>query len=167
VSINPTSGLISGRPSRTGRSRVTVTAGDAYANSASVSFTWKIVKPGKPKVTGASLKGAAAGHPKLSFTLHQGSHAPRLHSVTVSLPRGLTFRHSLRHRITVRNGRHKLRFSAHVSHGRLTVTLRSGQAKATITVTAVRGSHRGRLSGRIAITDTSRHRTRLTVHFRG
>jgi hypothetical protein len=47
-------------------------------------------KVGKPKVAGATLTGLSTGKPKLSFTATAGKHAPKLRSVTISIPKGLT-----------------------------------------------------------------------------
>jgi hypothetical protein len=47
-------------------------------------------KVGKPKVAGATLTGLSTGKPKLSFTAAAGKHAPKLRSVTISIPKGLT-----------------------------------------------------------------------------
>jgi hypothetical protein len=47
-------------------------------------------KVGKPKVAGATLTGLTTGKPKLSFTATAGKHAPKLRSVTISIPKGLT-----------------------------------------------------------------------------
>jgi hypothetical protein len=47
-------------------------------------------KASKPKVAGATLVGLTTGKPKLSFTATAGKKAPKLRSLTVSLPKGLT-----------------------------------------------------------------------------
>jgi hypothetical protein len=44
----------------------------------------------KPKVGAATLAGLTTGKPKLSFTATAGKHAPKLRSVTISIPKGLT-----------------------------------------------------------------------------
>jgi hypothetical protein len=47
-------------------------------------------KASKPKVTAATLAGLTTGKPTLSFTATAGKKAPKLRSVTISLPKGLT-----------------------------------------------------------------------------
>ena len=79
--------------------------------------------PLPPAVGNASLSGLATGKPSLHFSLHAGHASPALTSVTVSLPRGLTYasdRRRLAHGLTT-TGAGKYGFA--LRHGKLTVTL--------------------------------------------
>lgn len=50
----------------------------------------RTTRVGKPRVAGAALAGLTTGKPTLSFTVTAGKKAPKLRSVTVSPPQGLT-----------------------------------------------------------------------------
>lgn len=86
-----------------------------------VAFPISVVGcPTVPTLSGVSLTGLAAGKPGLAFKVTRGSDAPNLKSVTVSLPRGLSFASKhLGKGITVA-GPHTLRLSG----GSLTISLR-------------------------------------------
>ncbi len=76
--------------------------------------------PTVPTLSGVSLTGLAAAQARLAFKVTRGSDAPNLKSVTVSLPRGLSFASKhLGKGITVA-GPHTLRLSG----GSLTISLR-------------------------------------------
>ena len=51
------------------------------------------IKPGPPSATNVSLSGLATGKPKLRFTLHAGQSAAPIHTLQLTLPRGLRFLH--------------------------------------------------------------------------
>jgi hypothetical protein len=97
-----------------------------------------LVRPrgGAPKVSGASLSGMAKDKPRLAFTVHQGSHAPELKAISVSLPAGLSFRRSgLARGVTVTGpGRKRARFTATVTRGSLTIALRGPESAVTVIV---------------------------------
>jgi hypothetical protein len=127
-----------------------------------------VIHPPKPKpkakpptVSGASLSIRSHGTARLRFTLHQGSHAPRLRAFTIALSGGLSFKGSVK----------KLHLSGktRLSHGKLTVTLKRSAARVTVTVgspplRAPKGRHR--FTVRIVVTDTSGKKTTLTLHFK-
>jgi hypothetical protein len=92
------------------------------------------VKPGKPSVSGGKLTGLKAGKPKLSFTLKAGSHAPKLKSFTLSLPKGLSFiKKGLKKGVSLKGAKIK---SEKLSHGRLVVTLKSASGKFGVSVSS-------------------------------
>jgi hypothetical protein len=86
-----------------------------------------VVPFGLPSLVSATLTGLKRGRPTLSFKLVSGRGAPKLTSLTVPLPRGLSYvRHRVHRRlvlegITVRNAQVK---SLSLRRGRLTITLR-------------------------------------------
>jgi hypothetical protein len=108
---------------------------------------------GLPSLASATITGLKRSRPTISFKLIAGRSSPKLTSLSVPLPRGLSF---LRHRVhrrlvlegvTVRNAEVK---SLSLKHGRLTITLR--RSSATVLV---------KLSTRV-LTETSglRHKAR-------
>lgn len=76
--------------------------------------------PTVPKLTRVSLTGLAGARPALSFAIRRGNDAPNVKSVTVSLPRGLTFNAKRLKRAVTVSGRHALSLSG----GQLTITVR-------------------------------------------
>ncbi len=93
LSINATTGVISGTATTRQTSRVTVSAGDVFANAGSTSFTWAVVVPGNSQLSSARrLSGLGRGRPKLTFSVVAGAFAPALKSVTIRLPGGLKVR---------------------------------------------------------------------------
>jgi hypothetical protein len=114
-----------------------------------------------PTVSGASLSIRSHGTARLRFTLHQGSHAPKLRAFTIALSGGLSFKGSVK--------------SVHLSgktrlaHGKLTVTLKRSAARVTVAVgspplRAPKGKHR--FTVRIVATDASGRKTTLTLRFK-
>jgi hypothetical protein len=113
------------------RIRVIVTAtnsaGQASATSAQTGPVPAQTHP--PTLSHVLLTGLGKGRAKLSLVLAAGQNAPLLQKFTVSLPKGLKFSGSgkvLSKHLTVRNSQGgKLKFSAKVKAGVLTVTLGS------------------------------------------
>jgi hypothetical protein len=77
-------------------------------------------RPGAPRVVSVSLGGLTVGRPSLSFKVAHGSHAPKLKSVTVSLPRGLSFAPKRPVKGISVGGAHTLR----IAGGKLKITLK-------------------------------------------
>ena len=127
-------GVISGQPTQTGTSTVTVAAQDNDANSGQTAFTLRVVKP-PPGFTAVKLTGVAQRRPRLSFTAAKGRFSPALRSLTVSLPRGLSFGASGRG-ITARDGSRAVRFSVSRRHGEVTIRFGRSQGKVAITIAA-------------------------------
>src|SRR5262249_6223993 len=73
LSINASTGLISGVPQATGQPTISVSATDPYTNTGSTSFSLTIKSPPRPrakaklKALGAKLKGVGTGRPSLSL----------------------------------------------------------------------------------------------------
>jgi DNA-binding beta-propeller fold protein YncE len=139
----------------------------------------------RPTASHESITGVAKRKPKLAFTVAAGKNAPALKTIAVSLPGGLSFsskKKSLAHDITLKgaNGK-RLKFTAKLSHGVLTITLGAAAAKAQVTIASpelsaskslakkVKKSKAGKrhkpvkLSFKLAATDAHHTTTRLTL----
>jgi subtilase family serine protease len=131
LAINPANGLITGTPTVSGSYAVTVAAGDAFTNGSQTGFTWTVVTPQPPTIAGGSLGNVAKGRAKLSFKLTAGAFEPPIQSFSFSLPGGVSFAKKARtlgKGIVLKgtNGQ-RARYSLKLSHGVLTITLRSTQ----------------------------------------
>lgn len=142
------------------------------------------IKPGPPSATKVSLFGLPIGRPKLRFTLGAGQSAAPIHTLQLTLPRGLRFiHHGTRHprgvRISVATQQVKLR------PGTLTATLRRPAESLTITLARPAINQLKPLAGEVrrisrynrthrrkhtltirmgcAVTDATGHRTNLTL----
>jgi hypothetical protein len=129
LAITPAGGLITGTPTAPGSYTVTVSADDNDANGASTSFNWAIVSPQPPTISAASLGNVAKGKARLSFRLAAGSFSPPIQSFSISLPGGVRFAKktkTLGKEILLEGatGR-RAKYSLKLSHGVLTVTLKS------------------------------------------
>lgn len=144
-------GAITGTPTTPGTSTVTVTASDQFTNAGSVQFSWTIVTPSPPAATGGSKKTVTPGPPAatgslggfkrgkvtLGLRLAAGSNAPALASVTLTLPKGLTFAKkskSLKKGITLEAGSTKLAFKTSGGGGSLTLHFVSPEQAVTIAI---------------------------------
>ncbi|MGA2929385.1 MAG: putative Ig domain-containing protein, partial [Solirubrobacteraceae bacterium] len=155
-------GVISGTPTAPAAATVTVSAADQFTNSGSAQFTWTVVAPGPPTVSGAALSGVKTRKAKLKFTISAGSNAPAVSSVTVSLPGGLSFarlkQKTLAKSIKLTGASFKARFAG----GRLTITFKRATGRATVTISATLLKVSGALAGKV-----SRHKVkRVTIDFR-
>jgi hypothetical protein len=99
-------------------------------------------KAGKPKLAGATLAGLTSGKPRLSFTATAGRRAPKLRSLTVSLPKGLTVIAKRVHgqqTVPVGLTGAKLK-SARLEGGKLVITASRPAHQLTVTLTGLRES---------------------------
>jgi hypothetical protein len=99
-------------------------------------------KANRPKLAGATLAGLTTGKPRLLFTATAGKRAPKLRSLTVSLPKGLTVISKRTHgqrTVAVRLKGAKLK-SATLAGGKLVITARKPAHQLTVTLTALRES---------------------------
>jgi hypothetical protein len=91
----------------------------------------------KPKLSAAHASGLLRGHPTLGFKVAAGKGAPKLRSLTVGLPKGLTFvRQRVHKKLTVTGvslSGAKIK-SVSLSHGKLLITLRSAVAGVTLRI---------------------------------
>ncbi len=82
-------GVLTGRPLRAGRHRVTLEAIDSTGTVRRLRFVWTV--DDRPHVTGVVLSGASTATSALSLTVVPGRFEPPLRSLTVRLPAGLRF----------------------------------------------------------------------------
>ena len=75
LTINGSTGKITGQPKRIGNSTVTVIVADSAGTTAQTTFDWTI--EGAPTVSHLSLSSVGAGRPRLSFTVRPGATSPR------------------------------------------------------------------------------------------
>ena len=181
LAVNAATGVISGTASTRQTTTVTVRATDAVANAAATSFTWTVVAPGAPQLTGTHrLSGLGKGRPKLTFALAAGPFAPALKAVTIRLPRALSFAtraRALAKGTVVKSGSTKVAFSLARKGGALTITFRVAVPRASVTVgvpaleitageaAKVRAHKVKKLALGFKATDASRKTTRLSVTF--
>ncbi|HWE13400.1 MAG TPA: protease pro-enzyme activation domain-containing protein [Solirubrobacteraceae bacterium] len=134
LTLNSTTGLISGRPTRTGRHTVQLTAHDGERSSASSTLVWTV--GGRPRISRLSLRRAAHGGADLVFTLTAGHNAPALQRIAVTLPSGLRLARSRRGvavKSTARKAR-SLAFTDGVTR-RTTITIALRQAIGSLRIT--------------------------------
>jgi WD40-like Beta Propeller Repeat len=134
---------------------------------------------GKPSSSHTSLSGIAKRKAKLGFTLTVSRDAPAINAITIGLPKGLGFsgsRKNLAKGINVKgSGAQKLTFTAKVSHGRLTITLKAVASSVRVTISspaidvsralATNVTHHKVKSLQVTVTaaDTGHRSTRLTL----
>jgi subtilase family serine protease len=160
LTINSSSGKITGRPQKIATSTVTITVSDVMGTTTQTTFKWTI--QGAPTLSHVSLSSVGAARPRLSFTVTSGRGAPELQSVNVALPRGLHFTKS-RSTVTLtgRRGR-QLKFTVSLQHGALVLKLRSASPQVDVTVSSPRIAASGGFTSALA-----RHRaTRVTLTVR-
>jgi hypothetical protein len=180
LKLTGSTGRITGRPSAAGNSSVTVTATATGATPASVSFKWAVIGP--PTVSRASLSVDAAGKASLRFRVTAGIDAPALDTISLKLPSGFGFVRSAVSRrqglaVTDAGGR-RLRFTASLARGRLTLTLGAGDARPQVAITApaiqvsravtrrIHSHTAGRVTLSVSARDTARLVTSLNVRLR-
>lgn len=132
LSISQSSGLVTGRPKRTGTWDAGIAALGQDLSLRAAYFRWDVVGP--PKVSGLTISGVAAGHPRLGFTVTAGHGAPLLKAIAIRLSSGLSFAH-LAGRILVTGayGR-RVTFVPRVAGGRLQLVLRATAAQVRISI---------------------------------
>jgi Putative Ig domain len=173
LSISSSSGKITGRPRRIGTSTVTVTAADANGATARMAFPWTVQT--KPALSRVSLSRVGAARPQLSFMLTAGRDAPKLKSVTVTLPRGLRFTRAHATISVTGRGNRRVRYHVSLQHGTLVLKLTTPAQQLHVTITYPRLQARGSLvsalarhrASRVALTvratDALKLTTRLTA----
>jgi subtilase family serine protease len=148
LSIGASSGKITGRPRHIGSSTVTVTTTDPAGTTAAASFPWTV--EGNPTLSRLSLTKVGTAQPSLSFMLAAGRDAPDLKTVTVTLPRGLSFTRSSSTVTVTGLGNHRLRFTANLQHGTLVIKLRRTSRQVHLTIAYPRIQASGSLAPLIA-----------------
>jgi hypothetical protein len=128
LSIDAGSGRISGTARTIGRSTVTLMASDSDGALATTSFAWTVGGP--PTVSHESLTGAGRTRPVLRLTLRAGRGAPPIEALAIALPRGVSFSRHV-HKVALAG---RVRFTAKVVHGILTVIPSPGATRVALTV---------------------------------
>jgi hypothetical protein len=159
---------------------VTLSASSAQGMStgSAVQFT-TARSPGPPTESRASIRDVGRRKPKLGFTVTAGRNAPAVQSISVELPRGLSFSRSkkrLKNGVKVKGASGKsVKFSAKLSHGTLTITLKAASSSAHVTAASpalsataslerkVRRKRTGRLTFRLKVTDSGHRTTQLSI----
>lgn len=170
LSVNQTTGRITGRIKRAGTYHVIVAAVDGQAAVAGARFTWAV--GGAMRVLSPSLTGTTHDRPVLSFTVAAGRGSPPLHVVTVTTPKELLLSSARGVRLTG-SGSTRPRFTARMAGGVLVITLRRAVGRARITLSypslRVAGRHpnsSGAKSAELTVvaTDAARGSSRIRAH---
>jgi pro-kumamolisin-like protein/putative Ig domain-containing protein/subtilase family protein len=130
LSLNASTGRITGRPRRAGTSAVTVDVLAAGGAKRAVAFTWTVDT--RPHVAHASLTSVAAGHPALTLTIAAGHDEPALHAVRITLPAGLSFAGT--RAVSARIVGRRVAETATLARRALTVVLASPRSTFTVNV---------------------------------
>jgi hypothetical protein len=136
LSIDGSSGLLSGTPTAAGRSIVTITVHAASGPSATVRFVWTI--QAGVGVSHGSLSGVDKHRPALSFQLVAASGAASIKTIVIRLPAGLSFakepqRQSSGIGVKAAGGR-RLSFNWKLNHGAMTFTLHTAAPSLQVTI---------------------------------
>ena len=169
LSINGSTGKITGQPTRVGSSTVTLTVSDRAGTLAETTFTWAV--QGNPALSHVTISSVGASRPTLSFTLRAGRGAPQLKTLTVTLPRGLKFTSSRASLSVTGVGRHRLRYTVALRRGALVIKLRHTSPQVNVTVSYPRfqatGSlvahHAARITLTVRATDALTRTTKLSA----
>jgi subtilase family serine protease len=89
LSINRSTGLVSGKPTTPGRFTVRITVTDARGSSTSRSFVWTI--SGRARVTSSVIRPGEHSAASLTFSAVDGSFGSGIEDILISSPRGAHF----------------------------------------------------------------------------
>jgi kumamolisin len=132
LSISPSTGRITGTPTRGGAYSVAVSGIYQGAPLAQAVFGWTVI--GRPSISRATLTGVAARRPTLSLTVTSGYRAPALRSLTLAVPSGLRLS-SNRGSLTVTGARGgRVKFSSKIIAGRLQIAFASAQTNVSLKI---------------------------------
>jgi hypothetical protein len=158
-----------------------VAQGDSPTWGSSTTATPTPPTPPNAKATSShtSLSGIGRRKAKLAFTLTVGRNAPAIKAIAIGLPAGLGFsasKKNLAKGINVKGaGARRLKFTRKVSHGKLTITLKTAASNARVTISNPAISVSRTLAGNVkhhkvkalhvtvAATDSGHRTTRLTL----
>jgi hypothetical protein len=173
LSLDSSSGKITGRPRHIGTSTVTVSAANSAGTTARATFAWTIQT--NPTLSRVSLSRVGTARPRLSFMLTAGRDAPKLGSVSVTLPRGLRFTRSHAAVSVTGRGNRRLKYSVALQHGALVLKLKTPAQQLHVTITYPRlragdslvsdlaRHHGSRVGLTVRATDALKRTTRLTA----
>jgi subtilase family serine protease len=172
LSLNRSTGRITGRPTRAGRYTVHASAHDAQSQTAAATFRWII--GAEPRISRLSLSQTARG-PELAFTVTAGRDAPDLRTLAITVPHALQVAAGRGVSVTSTGPRPaRVRFSDHASRGtvltiRLGKTTRNARIKLAEPSLTVRGGHvaasiqpHSRQVVTVNVVDANAGRTQLT-----
>ncbi|MBO0767680.1 MAG: putative Ig domain-containing protein [Solirubrobacterales bacterium] len=114
LSINPGTGLISGKPKRIGNYTVTVKVSTSADDIRGSTFKWRIAAP--PRISELSLRDVARADPAMGLHLSSGTNEPALKSAVLTLPAGFSV--ARRNRILVETTTHKKLAHSYSAAGR-------------------------------------------------
>ncbi len=174
LTLDPSTGLISGAPRSPGSAAVTVQVTDGGGSQRAVSFVWTV--QGLPTISGVSLTSVAAGRPSLALTVSAGRFAPGIDAISITLPKGLLFAArpgvwrrggaaSSRYRFAVLGGALKLRVQSADTHIALRFAYDLLRARGAL-VRSVSSGQRTRLILIVTVTDTGGRQAKLPVPLR-
>jgi subtilase family serine protease len=145
LTLNSTTGQVSGKPSKAGTYAVRAAARDSESAGATASFTW--IVGAAPRISRLSLVSTSAG-PLLAFTVAAGTDAPLLRTLTIAVPHNL--RVIAKRGVAVTSTARKplaQRFGDRASGTTLTITLRKDTRSVRVRIGPPSLSVRG---GRVA-----------------
>jgi hypothetical protein len=122
--LNSSTGVVSGKPRRTGSYTVHMVVGNPATGSRAAAFTWVISRA--PRLSGLSLSGVGGGSPQLSFKLAVASGGPAIGKLSVTLPSGLGF--SSVSPLVSGSGGQRLRDAASIRGATIEISLGSASA---------------------------------------
>ena len=165
LSVDQTTGKITGRIRRAGTYHVTAAAMDSQASVAATRFTWSVGDA--TRVLDQSLTGLGGHKPALVFTVAAGRGAPALQTLDVTMPAELVLT-SVRG-ITLQANGSAARFSDHRTGQTLAIDLRRQLRRVRVTLSFPQikvnsGRHPNSPAAReltLAVTDANRGMTRI------
>ncbi len=170
LSLDQTTGRISGRIKHAGTYHVIVAAVDGQASVAAAKLTWTV--GGATRILDTSLTGTADRKPTLSFTVAAGRGSPALLDLTVTMPKELALGSARGVRLTSGSG--PPRYTAQASDGALVITLRRALGRVRIVLSypelRVEAGRHPDASGRqaaeltVQVTNASRGSSRVRAH---
>jgi hypothetical protein len=141
LTVAPSTGLVTGSPTRTGKATATIKVTDTSGSAAEAPIAWSVA--GRPTIKGG-LTVNAKGRPSLLLKVGAGRNAPPIQSIVIAPSAQVRFARTVRDRargITVRNGSgRKLKNASRLHTGDLVVTLRTAAvrtASLSVTVPAI------------------------------
>jgi hypothetical protein len=163
-------------PSGTATATLTSQNGDKTATSSSpFAVSGCPSKPpvkGKPRIISVAFSGLAGSAPSATVKLTAGTHAPKLKSLTVELPRGLSFTARGAHKTKV-SLKGAMAASTSFAHGHLVITLKRAVAALSVQLRSLAESaalkssakhhHLKSLKLKVIVTNAAGKRTTLTV----
>jgi subtilase family serine protease len=169
LSLNQSTGRISGRSKHPGTYRVIVAAVDGQAAVAAARFTWTVGNA--TRILDPSLTGTAHDRPQLTFTVAAGRGSPALRSLTITMPKELVLTST--RGVGLASGSTRPGFTDYTVDGALVITLRRalGRVRVTLSYPGLRVAARhpnatGAKAADLTVvaTDAARGSSRIRAH---